>query len=146
MTDMKLDTEPSGSPLEAALERIGDRWSLLIVDALQDGPQRFSDLQSRLPAIAPNILAGRLRRLEKSGIVIGETYSARPPRIAYALTADGRALSGALRLLADWGTRHSPDGQVLRHAPCGTPMEAHWYCPTCDRTVREAESLEPDRL
>jgi len=146
MTDMKLDTGSAASPLEAALDRIGDRWSLLIVDALQDGPGRFSDLQSRLPAIAPNILAGRLRRLEKSGIVIGETYSAHPPRIAYELTADGRALGGALRLLADWGTRHAPDGQVLRHASCGTPMEAHWYCPTCDRTVPEGESREPERL
>ena len=55
---------PSDSPLEVALERVGDRWSLLVVEALLDGPQRFADLATRVPGIAPNILTQRLRRLE----------------------------------------------------------------------------------
>src|SRR5437660_1518138 len=51
-------------PLEAALDRVGDRWSLLVVEALLDGPRRFGELGDALPGIAPNILTDRLRRLE----------------------------------------------------------------------------------
>ena len=94
-------------PLEAALDRVGDRWSLLVVEALLDGPRRFGELGEALPGIAPNILTDRLRRLERAGIVRSSPYQERPTRLAYDLTADGRDLASALRLLADWGTRRS---------------------------------------
>ena len=92
--------------LAAALDRVGDRWSLLLVDALLDGPRRFNELGDALPGIAPNILTDRLRRLEREGIVVATPYTNRPPRMEYSLTADGRDLASALRLLADWGARH----------------------------------------
>ncbi len=121
--------------LDAALERVGDRWSLLIVEALLDGPQRFADLLETVPSIAPNILSHRLKRLEGTQVLAARPYSQRPPRFAYELTSDGRELAGALRLLADWGARSSPNAEPLRHEVCGTPIEAHWYCPTCARPV-----------
>ncbi|MEX1172854.1 MAG: helix-turn-helix domain-containing protein, partial [Chloroflexota bacterium] len=93
------------SPLERALDRVGDRWSLLIVETLLDGGRRFGELSEGLPGIAPNILTDRLRRLVRAGIVHAEPYQDRPTRMAYALTADGRDLASALRLLADWGAR-----------------------------------------
>jgi len=131
------------SPLAAALERVGDRWSLLLVEALLPGPRRFNELSEAVSGIAPNILADRLRRLESERIVSATPYSERPPRFAYALTAEGAELAGALRLLADWGSRVSRESEPLRHAACGTPVEARWYCPTCDRPVegREAEQV-----
>jgi DNA-binding HxlR family transcriptional regulator len=131
------------SPLAAALERVGDRWSLLLVEALLPGPRRFNELGEAVTGIAPNILADRLRRLESERIVSATPYSERPPRFAYALTDDGQELAGALRLLADWGSRVSRESEPLRHAACGTPVEARWYCPTCDRPVegREAEQV-----
>jgi DNA-binding HxlR family transcriptional regulator len=131
------------SPLAAALERVGDRWSLLLVEALLPGPRRFGELEEAVSGIAPNILADRLRRLETERIVSATPYSARPPRFAYALTDEGAELAGALRLLADWGSRLSRESEPLRHAPCGTPVEARWYCPTCDRPIegREAEQV-----
>jgi DNA-binding HxlR family transcriptional regulator len=131
------------SPLAAALERVGDRWSLLVVEALLPGPRRFNELGEAVTGIAPNILADRLRRLESERIVSATPYSERPPRFAYALTDDGQELAGALRLLADWGSRVSRESEPLRHAACGTPVEARWYCPTCDRPVegREAEQV-----
>jgi DNA-binding HxlR family transcriptional regulator len=131
------------SPLAAALERVGDRWSLLLVEALLPGPRRFGELEEAVTGIAPNILADRLRRLETERIVSATPYSERPPRFAYALTDEGAELAGALRLLADWGSRVSPESEPLRHAACGTPVEARWYCPTCDRPVegREAEQV-----
>ena len=127
---------PSG--LETALDRVGDRWSLLVVDALLDGPRRFGELRETLPGIAPNILTDRLRRLERERILVSTPYSTRPPRMEYALTGDGRDLASALRLLSDWGSRRT-GGEPLRHERCGTPIEARWFCPTCGVPVGDAE-------
>jgi DNA-binding HxlR family transcriptional regulator len=146
MTSMPDPSEPaSESPLAVALERVGDRWSLLLVEALLDGSRRFNELSDALPGIAPNILTDRLRRLEREGIVRAAPYTQRPPRMEYSLTADGRDLAGALRLLADWGARHvGREGghEPLRHATCGTPLEARWYCPTCTVVVEDREAAE----
>jgi DNA-binding HxlR family transcriptional regulator len=139
------EAQPSSS-LAAALERVGDRWSLLLVEALLDGARRFNELLEGLPGIAPNILADRLRRLEREGIVVGRPYSRRPPRMEYGLSADGSDLAGALRLLADWGARRPGHGadthEPLRHERCGTPLEARWYCPTCGETVADREAAD----
>ena len=127
------------TPLAWALERIGDRWTLLVVDALLDGPRRFNELQQAVPGIAPNVLSQRLRHLEREALVVARPYSQRPPRFEYALTGAGRELVGALRLLADWGARGAPDAEPLTHARCGTPVEARWWCPTCAEIVDEPE-------
>ena len=79
--------EPTTTPLAAALDSVGDRWTLLLVEALLDGPRRFGDLQEQLPRIAPNVLTQRLRRLEGEGLVLAQPYSERPPRFVYELTA-----------------------------------------------------------
>ncbi len=133
------------SPLAAALERVGDRWSLLVVEALLDGPHRFNELGDLVHGIAPNILTDRLRRLERERIVVATAYQQRPPRMSYALTSDGRDLASALRMLADWGARRlpGPDGAStapMRHARCGTPLEVRWYCPTCDLNIDGADA------
>ncbi|HEX8098615.1 MAG TPA: helix-turn-helix domain-containing protein [Actinomycetota bacterium] len=125
------------SALEHALERVGDRWTLLLIDTLQEGPQRFSELLDRVRGIAPNILSQRLKALERDGIVVGRPYSSKPVRLSYELSASGRELAGALRLLAQWGARGTEEFQTLTHDPCGTPMEARWYCPTCAAAVLE---------
>jgi len=128
--------------LEAALDRVGDRWSLLIVEALLEAPRRFNELGEDLPGIAPNILTDRLRRLERAGILRSSPYQERPTRFTYELTADGRALASALRLLADWGARRSNDVEPLRHAACGTALEARFFCPTCSAVVDAADAHE----
>ena len=135
-------TEPA-SPLHDALQRIGDRWSLLIIDALQASSLRFSDLSEQVNGIAPNILSGRLARLEEEGVLIAIPYSKRPLRHRYQLTQAGRDLAGALRLLAHWGDRHSDDSETIRHELCGTPLEPRWYCPSCERLV-EGSQADPE--
>ena len=129
-----MESEPERSPLSEALAAVGDRWTLLIVEALLDGPRRFGELEAAVEGIAPNILTQRLRRLEQEGLVVVHPYSERPRRFVYELTAAGRELAGALRLLAQWGARHS-EAEPVRHAACGTALEARWYCPTCEQTV-----------
>jgi DNA-binding HxlR family transcriptional regulator len=123
------------SPLGAALDSVGDRWTLLVVEALLDGSRRFGDLETALPGIASNVLSARLRRLEAEGLVVAEPYSERPRRFVYELTASGRELAGVLRLLADWGARHGEHADPPRHDACGTPVDACWWCPTCELPV-----------
>ena len=123
----------ASSPLAEALARVGDRWTLLVVEALLGGRRRFSELLGQIPGIAANILSERLKRLERDGLLVARPYSQRPPRAWYELTAAGRELAGALRLLAQWGARQAGQAEVPRHSACGTPLEARWYCPTCDR-------------
>jgi DNA-binding HxlR family transcriptional regulator len=130
-----VDERAPASPLADAMARVGDRWTLPVVDALLDGPRRFGELAERVPGIAPNILTDRLRSLERDALVVARPYSHRPPRSSYELTAEGRALAGAVRLLAEWGARHSVDAEPPRHAACGTPLEVRWYCPTCEQAV-----------
>lgn len=134
------------TPLAAALDRVGDRWTLLVIEALLDGPRRFGELSEAVAGIAPNILSERLKRLEAERIVRSTPYSDRPPRFSYALTDDGLELAGVLRLLADWGARGSPAAEPMRHALCGTPVEARLWCPTCARPVDEPEADELRRV
>lgn len=128
------------TPLSAALERVGDRWSLLLIEALLDGPRRFGELSEAVEGIAPNILSERLKRLEGERVIRATPYSERPPRFSYALTDEGQELAGVLRLLADWGARGSTHAEPMRHAACGTPIEARLWCPTCARSVDEPEA------
>lgn len=143
------------SPLADALARIGDRWSLLLVDALAGSPLRFADLQARVPGISTNILAARLRHLEAEGVVMAVPYSDRPRRFTYELTRSGQDLGGSVRMLSQWSADHRmsmPDGRAgartgvatvggtPTHSACGTPMVAAWWCPTCEQPGGDSEA------
>jgi DNA-binding HxlR family transcriptional regulator len=135
--------EPMATTVEAldqALTAVGDRWTLLVVAALLDGPRRFGELQEQIPGIASNVLAQRLRGLQEEGLVVAEPYEQKPLRYAYELSQAGAELAGALRLLADWAGRNRSDVEPLRHSVCGTPLEAAWYCPACDVVERDADA------
>jgi|SRR5579871_5425899 len=120
----------------AACDTLGDRWSLPVVAALLEGPLRYTELRERVPAIAPNILASRLRQLELEGLVVASQYSERPPRFDYRLTADGAALADAVRLLGAWAAGRAGTVDPPTHAPCGTPLEVRWWCPACREVPR----------
>src|SRR4029077_6530315 len=72
--------------LAEALDRVGDRWTLLVIASLLDGPRRFGEIQETLPGIAPNVLTQRLRQLERDALVVARAYSDRPPRFVYELS------------------------------------------------------------
>ena len=136
------ETSDRRAALADALAAVGDRWTLLIVAALLDGPRRFGELQEEVEGIAPNVLTQRLRQLERNALLVARPYSERPPRFEYELSAAGQELAGALRLLAGWGARQGDGSASPRHSVCGTPMEARWWCPTCERTVEDDEGEE----
>jgi hypothetical protein len=79
--------------------------------------------------------------------VVGEPYTQRPVRHAYRLTAAGADLAGALRMLAQWGSDHrsthpAANEGLPTHTPCGTALEARWYCPTCGEVVDEVATTD----
>ena len=111
------------SALDHALAALGDRWSLLVVDALLAGPRRFGELQAAVPGIAPNVLAARLRSLEEHGVVVAEPYSQRPLRYRYELTARGEELAEPVRHLAAWGAGESAE---LVGTPSGEDDELYF--------------------
>src|SRR4051794_18789990 len=123
------------SPLADALARVGDRWTLLAIAALLDGPKRFNELQEDPGGTAPTVPSARLKALTEHALIVAQPYSERPPRFVYELSESGRELGGALRLLADWGARGADGEEALRHGPCGTPLEARWWCPSCEAVL-----------
>ena len=134
MAPMASDLDPSA--LDRAMARVGDRWTLQVVEVLLEGPRRFSELQEALPGVAPNVLSARLRRLEQHGLVMAARYSERPPRHHYRVTEAGRELAGVVMLLTRWGARDAGDEVPgPRHRACGTALEPRWYCPTCARVT-----------
>ncbi len=134
-------TAPS-SPLAAALERVGDRWSLLLIEALLDGPRRFGELSESVAGIAPNILSDRLKLLEEHGVVTRRFYSDHPPRAEYVLTERGQDLGVVIGALASWGARHAGSPFTPVHVACGQPAEVVYRCPACAELLsREAIEL-----
>jgi len=122
-------------PVAKSLDLIGERWTLLIARDLLRGPARFQDLRAQLSGIPPKLLADRLRRMERQGLVARELYSKRPPRASYALTDRGRGLGLVVGALAIWGRPFVGSRSGPRHATCGHPIELQQYCPHCDERV-----------
>ena len=140
MDEPLLDVSLAG--LDEALQAVGDRWTLLVVAALFNGPARFGDLERALPGIAANVLAARLKALEARGLVVAWPYSRRPARFAYELTDAAGELAGPLRLLAGWGLRHGDGADPPRHATCDTPLEVRFWCPHCEVPVEPGEATD----
>ena len=91
--------------LARALDRIGDRWTLLIIRELLIGPRRYSDIRAAVPAIATNLLARRLQELEAEGIVSRRRLDPPAAATVYELTDIGRGLEPAVLALIRWGGR-----------------------------------------
>jgi DNA-binding HxlR family transcriptional regulator len=92
-------------PIAHALELVGERWTLLIVRELLQGPKRYTDLAAYLPGIGTNILAARLKDLEGCGIVVKHRLPPPAASQVYELTPFGVALKPIIRELAVWGIR-----------------------------------------
>ena len=108
----------STCPIASGLDLLGDRWTLVIVRDLFLGKSRYGEFINSAEGIPTNILADRLERLEKAGIIGSATYQENPPRYAYTLTEKGRALKPVLGAFAMWSMDHlpgtKPDKTLLR--------------------------------
>lgn len=108
--DVMLATCPSRS----ALATIANKWTVLVVNSLQDGPQRFGDLRGGVGGISAKVLTEQLRALEREGIVARQSYAESPPRVEYELTELGRGLVGPMVALRTWVEANFADIQQHR--------------------------------
>lgn len=95
-----------GCPLRDVLDRVGAKWSVLVVVLLKDGRLRFSDLRRSIEGISQRMLTQTLRQLERDGLVERTVYPSVPVRVEYELTDLGRTLIEPLAALAQWAEGH----------------------------------------
>ncbi len=93
-------------PVRSILDRVGEKWSVLVVFHLSAGTHRFSALRRIMPRISHRVLASTLRSLERDGLVARTQYPTIPPRVDYALTPLGWSFLGSLRGLFAWSVEH----------------------------------------
>ncbi len=96
------DWPEDGRPVREILDRVGDKWSLLIVGMLAERPMRFSELLRNVDGISQRMLTRTVRHLERDGLVTRMAYAEVPPRVEYALTDLGRTLLEPALALAEW--------------------------------------------
>ena len=93
------------TPLAAALERVGDRWSLLLIEALLDGPRRFGELRTDIPRISAKVLSTRLRELTEKGVVERRVVETSPPSVEYSLSPLGKQLIPVIETIVHVGAK-----------------------------------------
>ena len=90
------------APVRDVLDRVGDKWSLLLLGMLEKGPQRFTALHRAIPGISQRMLTLTVRNLERDGLLTRTAYAESPPRVEYDLTDLGRTLLPAVLAIARW--------------------------------------------
>ena len=103
-------------PTRRILDRIGDRWTVLVVGVLSEGDARFSQLARRIEGVSQKMLTQTLRGLERDGLVRRTVYPEVPVRVQYALTDAGRTLCEPLRALQEWSIAHLDDVTAAQRA------------------------------
>ncbi|WP_280885341.1 helix-turn-helix domain-containing protein [Streptomyces sp. LBL] len=108
--------------IRQVLDRVGDKWTLLVIGTLQDGLLRYSDLQRTIPGISQRMLSRTLAQLHEDGLVTRTAYAEVPPRVEYALTPLGTSLNDIVASLIDWAATHHDDIRQhrARHGTLGT--------------------------
>ena len=103
---MKDPASPVCRTISTLLSRIGDKWTVLVVQTLGQGPRRFNELRREIPSVSQRMLTLTLRNLERDGLVSRTVTPSIPPRVDYELTALGRSLLGPISALAGWALDH----------------------------------------
>lgn len=101
-------------PSRQALDRIGDRWTVLVIGALSSGPMRYTELARRIEGISQKMLTQTLRGLERDGLVTRTVHPVIPPRVDYELTELGRTLHRPIAALEAWAIEHMDDVVAAR--------------------------------
>ncbi len=92
-------------PVRDVLDRIGDKWSTLVLVTLAEGPRRFSEVRRAIPDISKRMLSQTFRNLERDGLIARTVFPTKPPSVEYRLTPLGETILDPLRTLADWANR-----------------------------------------
>jgi len=98
----------------SVLARVGDKWSVLVIMLLIDGPRRFNELKRTIGGISQRMLTLTLRGLERDGLVTRTVFPTIPPRVDYELTDLGRGLAEPVKALGQWAFEHLPQIEGAR--------------------------------
>ncbi|MGW7594807.1 winged helix-turn-helix transcriptional regulator [Streptomyces asiaticus] len=96
------------------LDQLFDKWSLVVLDVLCDGPHRFNEIRREVGPVTPKSLSQTLRRLERNGVVERRVLATSPVAVEYRITDLGRSLEAPLRGMLRWIVRHLPEIDVQR--------------------------------
>jgi DNA-binding HxlR family transcriptional regulator len=142
LADLPLEVRPCS--LAAALDVLGERWSLLALREIGYGVHRFARIAGYTGA-SRDILADRLRKLEAAGVIQRRQYSEHPPRHEYHFTEAGRELFPVMLALSQWGDKWAVDSPALtRRHSCGQPIQVDLLCRHCRQPVtRDTIHAEP---
>jgi DNA-binding HxlR family transcriptional regulator len=116
VTTPPAHTPESCKPVSEILQRIGDKWSVLVVMQLSDGPRRFSEIRRGMLGVSQRMLTLTLRGLERDGLISRTVTPSSPPRVDYALTPLGRSLQAPVVALGQWAVTHRPQIEAARQA------------------------------
>ncbi|TBC91633.1 transcriptional regulator (plasmid) [Rhizobium leguminosarum] len=105
-TDEPKQQPGAGCPIRGVLDRIGDQWSLLTLEALEDGKKRFNELMREIGDISKQMLSKTLRHLEQDGFVRRTVYPQVPPRVEYELTELGQSFLIPMKTLIGWAEQN----------------------------------------
>jgi DNA-binding HxlR family transcriptional regulator len=105
-TLQKKDVGIGFCPIRSTLDRVADKWTVLIIKFLDSGPIRFSELQHKIGSISQKMLAQTLREIERDGLINRTVYPTVPSRVEYSLTALGRSLQEPVAELNSWSEEH----------------------------------------
>jgi DNA-binding HxlR family transcriptional regulator len=108
--------EPSMCHAREVLQRVGDKWSVFVIDLLGQGTMRFGELHRSIDGITARMLTVTLRGLERDGIVTRTIHPVIPPRVEYALTPMGQTLLDTMGQLVSWSVNHLPEIDAARAA------------------------------
>ena len=108
--------QPTACRAREVLQRVGDKWSMLVIDLLGQGTMRFTELHRAVDGITARMLTVTLRGLERDGIVTRTIHPVIPPRVEYALTPMGRTLLDTIGQLVLWADDHLPEIEAARAA------------------------------
>jgi len=109
-------TDAQEALVRDVLVRVADKWTLLIIEALEEGELRFSRLRERIDGVSQKMLTQTLRQLERDGLVSRTVYPEVPPRVDYCLTSLGRQLGVALCGVWQWASQHAEEVEQARQA------------------------------
>lgn len=113
---LPADAYSAKCPTRQVLDHIAGKWTILVVDALLDGTQRYTDLSRRIEGVSQKMLTQTLRGLEADGFVTRTVYPTIPPRVEYELTALGRSLAEPITALRQWTETHINEIERARAA------------------------------
>lgn len=101
--------EGAGAVIRDIMDRLGDKWTLLVVGMLEGGPVRYTDLKNLVPGISQRMLTLTLKKLERDGLVARKSYAEIPPRVEYSLTDLGVTLIPPVLAFANWASTHAAE-------------------------------------